>query len=148
MRHQFQRLGWTVHWGSACTVLAYSTRECSSSCSDGTSCASVLPIAPCPVTGHHWKESGPVLLTPTSLILWIFARYDNHREALLKGGVDGSYQDDTLDLLRYFTVSCYSGYGDDEKVTNSSLLNQFRFPEEWWQFASCWKAMCGIVEHR
>nr|XP_009942037.1 PREDICTED: dnaJ homolog subfamily C member 21 [Opisthocomus hoazin] len=42
-------------------------------------------------------------------------RYDNHREALLKGGVDGSYQDDTLDLLRYFTVSCYSGYGDDEK---------------------------------
>uniref|UniRef100_A0A8C9L2Z2 DnaJ heat shock protein family (Hsp40) member C21 n=1 Tax=Serinus canaria TaxID=9135 RepID=A0A8C9L2Z2_SERCA len=25
------------------------------------------------------------------------------------------YQDDSLDLLRYFTVSCYSGYGDDEK---------------------------------
>jgi len=24
-----------------------------------------VPIAPCPVTGHHWKESGPVLLTPT-----------------------------------------------------------------------------------
>ena len=23
------------------------------------------PVAPCPVTGHHWKESGPVLLTPT-----------------------------------------------------------------------------------
>jgi len=22
-------------------------------------------IAPCPVTGHHWKESGPILLTPT-----------------------------------------------------------------------------------
>ncbi|XP_063996937.1 dnaJ homolog subfamily C member 21 isoform X2 [Pogoniulus pusillus] len=42
------------------------------------------------------------------------AWYDNHREALLKG-VDGDYQDDTLDLLRYFTVSCYSGYGDDEK---------------------------------
>ncbi|KAM4638544.1 dnaJ homolog subfamily C member 21 isoform 2-T2 [Amazona ochrocephala] len=43
------------------------------------------------------------------------AWYDNHREALLKGGVDGDYQDDSLDLLRYFTVSCYSGYGDDEK---------------------------------
>ncbi|NXO63771.1 DJC21 protein, partial [Phainopepla nitens] len=42
------------------------------------------------------------------------AWYDNHREALLKGGVDGDYQDDSLDLLRYFTVSCYSGYGDDE----------------------------------
>ncbi|NWZ05338.1 DJC21 protein, partial [Agelaius phoeniceus] len=43
------------------------------------------------------------------------AWYDNHREALLKGGVDGDYQDDSLDLLHYFTVSCYSGYGDDEK---------------------------------
>ncbi|XP_071437716.1 dnaJ homolog subfamily C member 21 isoform X2 [Pithys albifrons albifrons] len=43
------------------------------------------------------------------------AWYDNHREALLKGGVDGEYQDDSLDLLHYFTVSCYSGYEDDEK---------------------------------
>ena len=24
-----------------------------------------VPVAPCPVTGHHWKESGPILLTPT-----------------------------------------------------------------------------------
>ncbi|XP_041487299.1 dnaJ homolog subfamily C member 21 isoform X2 [Microtus oregoni] len=43
------------------------------------------------------------------------AWYDNHREALLKRGLDGEYQDDSLDLLRYFTVTCYSGYGDDEK---------------------------------
>uniref|UniRef100_A0A8D0LCJ4 DnaJ homolog subfamily C member 21 n=1 Tax=Sphenodon punctatus TaxID=8508 RepID=A0A8D0LCJ4_SPHPU len=43
------------------------------------------------------------------------AWYDNHREALLKGGVDGEYQDDSLDLLQYFTVTCYSGYGDDKK---------------------------------
>ncbi|KAM5264710.1 dnaJ homolog subfamily C member 21 isoform 2-T2 [Ctenodactylus gundi] len=43
------------------------------------------------------------------------AWYDSHREALLKGGLDGEYQDDSLDLLRYFTVTCYSGYGDDEK---------------------------------
>ncbi|XP_061472116.1 dnaJ homolog subfamily C member 21 [Rhineura floridana] len=43
------------------------------------------------------------------------AWYDNHREALLKGGVDGEYQDDSLDVLRYFTVTCYSGYGDNEK---------------------------------
>ena len=28
-----------------------------------------VPIAPCPVTGHHWKEFGPILLTP---ILEIF----------------------------------------------------------------------------
>jgi len=24
-----------------------------------------VPVAPCPVAGHHWKESGPVILTPT-----------------------------------------------------------------------------------
>ena len=24
-----------------------------------------VPVAPCPVTGHHWKELGPILLTPT-----------------------------------------------------------------------------------
>ena len=30
-----------------------------------------VPIAPCPVTGHHCKESGPILLTPT---LQIFGR--------------------------------------------------------------------------
>ena len=23
------------------------------------------PITPSPVSGHHWKESGPILLTPT-----------------------------------------------------------------------------------
>ncbi|CAI9590310.1 unnamed protein product [Staurois parvus] len=43
------------------------------------------------------------------------AWYDNHRDALLKGGADGEYQDDSLDLVQYFTVTCYSGYGDDEK---------------------------------
>lgn len=56
-------------------------------------------------------------------MLWIFSRYDNHREALLKGGVDGDYQDDSLDLLHYFTVSCYSGYGDDEKVRYQLIFN-------------------------
>lgn len=50
-------------------------------------------------------------------------RYDNHREALLKGGLDGEYQDDSLDLLHYFTVTCYSGYGDDEKVRNELTHN-------------------------
>jgi len=30
-----------------------------------------VPIAPCPVAGHHWKESGPIFLTP---ILEIFIR--------------------------------------------------------------------------
>ncbi|CAL8317632.1 unnamed protein product [Lota lota] len=43
------------------------------------------------------------------------AWYDNHREALLKGGVSGEYRDDSVDLLHFFTVACYSGFGDDEK---------------------------------
>ncbi|XP_047425206.1 dnaJ homolog subfamily C member 21 isoform X2 [Mugil cephalus] len=43
------------------------------------------------------------------------AWYDNHREALLKGGLSGDYEDDGVDLLQYFTVTCYSGFGDDEK---------------------------------
>uniref|UniRef100_A0AAY4DIC5 DnaJ homolog subfamily C member 21 n=1 Tax=Denticeps clupeoides TaxID=299321 RepID=A0AAY4DIC5_9TELE len=43
------------------------------------------------------------------------AWYDNHREALLKGGISGEYQDDSVDLLQYFTVTCYSGYDDDDK---------------------------------
>ncbi|KAM8960889.1 dnaJ homolog subfamily C member 21 [Pelodytes ibericus] len=43
------------------------------------------------------------------------AWYDNHRDAMLKGGVDGEYQDDSLELMQYFTVTCYSGFGDDEK---------------------------------
>ena len=30
-----------------------------------------VPIAPCPVAEHHWKEFGPILLTPT---LEIFIR--------------------------------------------------------------------------
>ncbi|XP_012695778.2 dnaJ homolog subfamily C member 21 [Clupea harengus] len=43
------------------------------------------------------------------------AWYDNHRDALLKGGVVGDYKDDSVDLVQYFTASCYSGFGDDEK---------------------------------
>ncbi|XP_055968058.1 dnaJ homolog subfamily C member 21 [Sorex fumeus] len=53
------------------------------------------------------------------------AWYDNHREALLKGGLDGEYQDDSLDLLHFFTVTCYSGYGDDEKGFYTVYRNVF-----------------------
>lgn len=53
------------------------------------------------------------------------AWYDNHREALLKGGLDGEYQDDSLDLLHYFTATCYSGYGDDEKGFYTVYRNVF-----------------------
>eukprot|EP00118_Oscarella_pearsei_P014798 m.129515 g.129515 ORF g.129515 m.129515 type:complete len:178 (+) comp37981_c0_seq10:154-687(+) len=40
------------------------------------------------------------------------AWYDNHREAILRGGND--YVDDSLNLMRYFSSSAYSGYGDDK----------------------------------
>ncbi|XP_051532796.1 dnaJ homolog subfamily C member 21 [Myxocyprinus asiaticus] len=53
------------------------------------------------------------------------AWYDNHREALLKGGVNGEYQDDSIDLLQYFTVTCYSGYGDDEQGFYTVYRNLF-----------------------
>lgn len=53
------------------------------------------------------------------------AWYDNHRDALLKGGVSGEYEDDSIDLLQYFTVTCYSGFGDDEKGFYSVYRNLF-----------------------
>lgn len=53
------------------------------------------------------------------------AWYDNHREALLKGGLSGDYEDDSVDLLQYFTVTCYSGYGDDEKSFYTVYRNVF-----------------------
>ncbi|KAK3930209.1 DnaJ-like protein subfamily C member 21 [Frankliniella fusca] len=42
------------------------------------------------------------------------AWYDNHRDAILKGGLGGDYKDDSLDVFPYFTTSCFKGYGDDE----------------------------------
>lgn len=57
-----------------------------------------------------------------------FGRYDNHRDALLKGGVSGDYEDDSIDLLQYFTVTCYSGYGDDEKVCGQ-VVKEFLLSE-------------------
>ncbi|KAG7237024.1 hypothetical protein INR49_032894 [Caranx melampygus] len=53
------------------------------------------------------------------------AWYDNHRDALLKGGLSGDYEDDSIDLLQYFTVTCYSGYGDDEKGFYTIYRNLF-----------------------
>lgn len=42
------------------------------------------------------------------------AWYDKHREAILKGGLGDDYKDDSLDVYRYFTTFCFSGYGDGE----------------------------------
>lgn len=62
-----------------------------------------------------YKPQG-IFLSLSHLSPLVCGRYDNHREALLKGGLSGDYEDDSIDLLQYFTVTCYSGYGDDEKV--------------------------------
>ncbi|XP_071575234.1 dnaJ homolog subfamily C member 21 [Temnothorax nylanderi] len=43
------------------------------------------------------------------------AWYDNHREAILKGGIGEDYKDDSINLFPYFSLSCFKGYGDDEK---------------------------------
>lgn len=41
--------------------------------------------------------------------------YDNHREAILKGGIGENYKDESIDLFQYFSTTCFKGYGDDEK---------------------------------
>lgn len=43
------------------------------------------------------------------------AWYDNHREAILRGGIGDDYKDDSIDLFQFFSSSCFKGYGDDAK---------------------------------
>ncbi|XP_043262568.1 dnaJ homolog subfamily C member 21-like isoform X1 [Colletes gigas] len=43
------------------------------------------------------------------------AWYDNHYEAILKGGIGEDYKDDSIDLFQYFSTTCFKGYGDNEK---------------------------------
>jgi DnaJ family protein A protein 5 len=37
------------------------------------------------------------------------AWYDNHREAILRGGLGEKVEEDGIDLFQYFSTSCYSG---------------------------------------
>ncbi|XP_076391707.1 dnaJ homolog subfamily C member 21 [Megachile rotundata] len=53
------------------------------------------------------------------------AWYDNHREAILKGGIGENYKDDSIDLFQYFSTSCFKGYGDDEKGFYTVYRNVF-----------------------
>ncbi|EDW49290.1 dnaJ homolog subfamily C member 21 [Drosophila sechellia] len=39
--------------------------------------------------------------------------YDNHREQILRGK-NSDYVENSLDVFRFFTSSCYKGYSDDE----------------------------------
>jgi len=43
------------------------------------------------------------------------AWYDSHREEILRGGLGERLEEEGLNLFQYFTSSCYSGFGDDEK---------------------------------
>ncbi|TMS32742.1 hypothetical protein L596_000547 [Steinernema carpocapsae] len=43
------------------------------------------------------------------------AFYDRYRENILAGGVDGDLKDEGIDLFAFFTSSCYTGFGDDDK---------------------------------
>lgn len=83
-----------------------------------------------------FQQNAHMLRRVFSLMLLSFAcgRYDNHREALLKGGLSGDYEDDSIDLLQYFTVTCYSGYGDDDKV---SICEQYRKDKSLYHFLPC-----------
>ncbi|XP_012215363.1 dnaJ homolog subfamily C member 21 [Linepithema humile] len=51
--------------------------------------------------------------------------YDNHREAILKGGIGEDYKDESINLFRYFSVSCFKGYGDDQKGFYTVYRNVF-----------------------
>ncbi|KAG5324565.1 DJC21 protein, partial [Acromyrmex heyeri] len=53
------------------------------------------------------------------------AWYDNHREAILKGGIGEDYKDDSINLFPYFSLSCFKGYGDDEKSFYTIYRNVF-----------------------
>ena len=39
----------------------------------------------------------------------------NHREEILRGARGGKLDEDGLYVFQYFTSSCYSGLGDDDK---------------------------------
>ncbi|CAJ0608135.1 unnamed protein product [Cylicocyclus nassatus] len=52
------------------------------------------------------------------------AFYDRHRESILKGGFDGEYKQDSLDLFQFFTTSCYKGF-DGEKSFYNVYRNVF-----------------------
>lgn len=51
--------------------------------------------------------------------------YDNHREAILKGGIGGDYKDDSIDLFQFFSTGCFKGYNDDEKSFYTVYRNVF-----------------------
>ncbi|CAG7834323.1 unnamed protein product, partial [Allacma fusca] len=43
------------------------------------------------------------------------AWYDEHRNALLKGGLEADFDEDIIDIFPFMTSGCYKGFGDDEE---------------------------------
>merc|ERR1740128_1604536 len=43
------------------------------------------------------------------------AWYDNHREEILRGNMGEKLDEEGINLFQYYSSSCFSGYGDDEK---------------------------------
>lgn len=56
-------------------------------------------------------------------MLSVYKRYDGHRDAILRGddrpgSKDSSAGTTAEDLMRYFSMSEFRGFGDDDKVGN------------------------------
>ena len=72
------------------------------------------------------------------------AWYDKHREALLRGLSDSDGDIQGINLLEYFTASCYKGYEDDPqgfyavyhkgKPSNTIIGQLKKFKEDWFCF--------------
>ena len=62
------------------------------------------PLSPCPAAAFSLTHRLP------------HARYDAHREQILRGGTGLDDEDDGvgIDLFKYFTTSCFKGYGDEK----------------------------------
>jgi len=55
------------------------------------------------------------------------AWYDNHRESILRGdeGKDAAEEGYIPDLMKFFSASCFKGYGDDDKGFYAAYRNAF-----------------------
>lgn len=56
----------------------------------------------------------------------MYIRYDGHRDAILRGddrpgSKDSSAGTTAEDLMRYFSMSEFRGFGDDDKVSNMKI---------------------------
>ena len=67
----------------------------------------------------HKREHGKPRLFPSLFDNFIVGycelRYDKHRDEILRGA-GSDYKDSSMNLMPFFTTSCFVGYGDDAKV--------------------------------